>query len=607
MSLYLHPDSLSPDPQYGRAFGRRTDGGRVAPIHPHAVVRVYPAQATPWADSLDLFTRAPAFQLLPDADGRVELVVDFGTELEAELELSLGHAGGQVNVYASYGESLPEAEGLGMSTTNPHAMVHWRTPRAGKSRNRFAAKGFRFVRLQVFDVVEALEISQLSARTWFAFERQQGDFHCDDVRLQRVWQSSVYTTRVCSRPDSFWDGVKRDRVGWYGDARVTQLVADAAFADPEPSAQMLAILPTDSWTMGIPGYTFAAIAMLRQLILAHGLHPAVPALYDRVRTALRWAHRTQLNADGLIVRDPDAGYFGKVAFIDWSPMPVGGEFEDLSHVQCQHLEGLRMAAQIATWLGRSADAKAYTARAERLAVTLRDRFWQDDMGMLHTLNQVVEDWEPLVTLPLPITVDNDFRRKWYRLPSIGPSGPSRHSQSMAVLAGLVASDDDRRAVLRTLKSTRVPVLITAYFRYFEAVARAECGDPSGAIANMRDFVGEQLEQHDSPTLWEWYDPAVQDFRKWGLDDWPKSMCHPWGGGIVPVMQRYLFGIEILEPGFGHLRLAPSALPELCFRATVPTPRGPLTVARETPRGPLHYDLPEGTTVAPDSSPDAVIA
>jgi hypothetical protein len=121
--------------------------------------------------------------------------------------------------------------------------------------------------------------------------------------LQRVWQSAVYTTRVCSRPDSFWDGVKRDRVGWYGDARVTQLVADAAFADPGPSAAMLAILPTDRWTMGIPGYTFAAIAMLRQLILAHGLdQPGVRELFERVRAVMRWARETQLNRSGLIVR-----------------------------------------------------------------------------------------------------------------------------------------------------------------------------------------------------------------------------------------------------------------------------------------------------------------
>ena len=30
---------------------------------------------------------------------------------------------------------------------------------------------------------------------------------------------------------------------------------------------------------------------------------------------------------------------------------------------------------------------------------------------------------------------------------------------------------------------------------------------------MRDFVGAQLEENDSATVWEWYEPKVQDFRK----------------------------------------------------------------------------------------------
>jgi hypothetical protein len=77
--------------------------------------------------------------------------------------------------------------------------------------------------------------------------------------------------------------------------------------------------------------------------------------------------------------------------------------------------------------------------------------------MIHTRHQVQTKWEPLVVLPIPESIENEFRRKWFRLPSIGPSGPSRHSQSTAVLAGLVSSDADRRAVLKTLCSTRVPV------------------------------------------------------------------------------------------------------------------------------------------------------
>ena len=600
MSLYIHPAGLSPDPSYGRSAGRPVPGGRILTVYPHACLRLTPDQHPGWRRQLNLHTRPPSVSLRPDSEGRIDLLLDFGTELEAELVLRIRTASAtSLPVFVAFGESIPEADGCGIPTTNPLSTVAWHNQGKGFHRNRFAARGFRFVRIQIEDARSPVEFIAISADAWIAFRERQGDFSCDNPRFQSLWQTSVYTARVCSRPDSFWDGVKRDRVGWFGDARITQMTADAVFADPAPALHMLEQLPTDRWTMGIPGYTFAAVAMLHQLILAHGTrHPAIPDLYRRMSLALQWAHRTQLNQQGLMVRDPDHHYFGRVAFVDWSPMPVGGQFEELSWLQCQHLEALRLATELAIWLNRPQDAARYSRRAHELARVIRRRFWRTGKGMIHTRSQTIREWKPLVVLPLPETVDNEYRRLYFRLPSIGESRPSRHSQTLAVWAGLVQTPADRDLVLRTLQSARHPVLITAYFRYFEAVARAECGDPTGALRNFVDYLTDQVEPNDSATLWEWHDPAVRGFQRWSLGDWPKSLCHGWSSGLVPLTQRYVLGIQPRTPGFTNLRINPTVNPPFAFQATVPTPFGPIYVQKDTARSKPQYTIPRGITLEP---------
>ncbi|MCX5660350.1 MAG: hypothetical protein NTW19_11595 [Planctomycetota bacterium] len=615
-SLHLHPDSLSPDPLYGRAGAAGRDGWTRHDIHPHALLRVHPEQpaARRWADRLDLFHAAGDVALRPDADGRIDLLLDFGTELEAEFDLRIdaGDSGNTnpagCHLFVSFGESLPEAETWGLPTTNPTQTLAWHITRGGVSSRRFPARGFRFVRLQFHDVGRRVTLARVVARAAFAFRARPGDMQCSDHLFQRVWQASAYTARLCSRPQTYWDGIKRDRHGWFGDARVIQEATDAVFHDPAPAAHMLQHLPIDRWTMGVPGFSFDALAMLRQLILAHGLDQ--PALTPLIRNAyalakqfLAWVHATQLTRDGVIRQDPKQNFFGDISFVDWSPLPMGGTFEEMACLQLKHLEALHHAAEIAGWLGHRADAEGWTKRARHLSASLRKRFWRDGRGMLHTLNQTTRKWEPLVVLPLG--GDNEFRRKWFRPPPKGPSGPSRHATALACWAGLVDCAPMRRDALRVFASKSIPSIITAYFLYFEQEARARCGEPGSAILAMREFVGDQLGRHDSATVWEWFESGVTDFRQWRMDDWPKSLCHGWGSGIIPLATRHLLGVSPIAPGYGRVRISPAADLPWTFAATVPTPHGPIRVEKARPGGRVEYDIPRGVTALNTEDGDAL--
>jgi hypothetical protein len=601
MSLLLHPSSLSPDPLYGRAGGGGNSFLSTRVLHPVECLRAFPPRPAvqAWGAGLDRFKPPGPLALVP-ADGRWELVLDFGTELEGGLELAV--SGGPCRLYVGFGESVPEAEGWGTPTDHPRQVVEWIIGRPA-ARRRFDPRGFRFVRLQAHDVRNPMTLESAAVRAVFGFRARKGDLLCSDARLQRAWQASVYTVRLCSRENQYWDGIKRDRFGWFGDARVMQETADAVFHDPRPAGAMLAEqLPPDRWAMGIPGFSFDAAALLRRQILAHGIGaPGVREGYRRVRALLDWAARTQCDSRGLITRDPAQEYFSTVCFFDWSPMPLGGPFEDLAPLQCQHLEALRSAARVAAWLGEAADAARWTLRADRLARVIGRRFRAPGGGLHHTLRRSVPEWLPMFNAILDPA--RRFLDRYHRKADCGPSGPSRHSMALAWRAGLLQTPAARRAALAVFRSRRLPALQTPYFQYFEQDARAGCGDAAGALAAMRDYVAGQLEANDSATVWEWHVPGEGPLERLALGDWPKSLCHGWGSGLVPLVQRALLGIRPVEPGFSVVELAPSGAAGLAVDATVPTPFGPIRARREK-RGPWTVRAPVEIEIR-NTGPDAV--
>ena len=587
---YLHPESLSSDPTYGRPASPGTDLETALDVAPYRLVR-----SAPTLSEWKLPVRLPA-----PINGRVELLLDFGTELEAVLELAVTTAGA-CTVGAFFGESEVEAENLILAIA-PHPLVLWRVPGAGRHTWQVdqyyfldrppvtnTARGFRFVRLVFQDVAGELQIDRLVAHAKFTFTHRRGDFRCDDPRFQRAWQTSVYTARLCTRPGALWDGIKRDRIGWYGDARITAETNNAVWHDPRPVAQMLAQLPTQDWCNGVPVYSFDAIAMVFDQALAFGIDaPGVRDTFAKIEQLLEWIAAKQTDAAGFIRRDETIKtFFMEIGFLDWSPLPHGGRFEELSWLQAKYVEGLRTAAQLADWLGRADTAQRWRHQADRIAAQILQRFWRAADGFLHTLNHA----GPCQHLR------EHYPKTYLQQIALGPSGPTRQCNALAVLAGLATPAMRQTILARVFQNPAITPITTPYFRYYENWARARCGDPAGALADMAGYVGDLIEREDAATIWEMYDSTVRDLRRYCCGEvasvWPTSLCHGWSSGLVPLAQRYLLGIEALQPGFAEVRLQPAPAARWAFDATLPTPHGSIHVWRESATAPVHYQLPAG--------------
>ena len=87
--VYLHPESLSTDSTCGGGGTPFGSNQTKLVSYPHHLVRTYPHAEviTQWAAGLHLLQAPLTLLLTPDASGRAEVLLDFGTELDAALRV----------------------------------------------------------------------------------------------------------------------------------------------------------------------------------------------------------------------------------------------------------------------------------------------------------------------------------------------------------------------------------------------------------------------------------------------------------------------------------------------------------------------------------------
>jgi hypothetical protein len=540
--------------------------------------------------------------LNPGPDGRAGIFVDFATELDAEVVLEV-ESSSLANVLFWRGESILEAESC-VHDGRPEVLISRHIPGPGTHTVRSNDHGFRYVRIEFHDLTGPIILKSVAANALWTFQQRDGDFHCSDARFQRVWQTSVYTARLCTRPNAIWDGIKRDRHGWYGDARIIKEATDQVFFDPRPAESMLMQLPTTEWANGIPNYSFDAIAMLKSHILRYGLgRECIMPTFHRIVELLDWTRKSQVDKDGFIIRVEGQNYAFDMGFLDWSEFPLGGRHEELGWLQSTYLAALRNAVDVARMLGEDTRTGEWEAQANNLAGKIQSRFWSNGVGFIHTLNHVGQPSNP----HHPFIAYRDWHtpRTYKDGIQLGPSGPSRQVNAYAILAGLGDTAQRRTVLEKVFNNPLIPPVITPYFAYYEQSARALCGDAFGALNVFRNYIGEMLEKEDAATIWEYYMPELRDLRRYSchLDlnmRYPTSLCHGWGAGAVPLTTELLLGITPTKPGFAQIKLEPRVELPWSYQAKVPTPFGPISVEKDGSG--VRYQVPKSIVVTKGPTP-----
>lgn len=496
------------------------------------------------------------------------LVLDFGCELHGGIEVTVNRIretnrdkadfSGRLRIV--FGESVSESlsrVGDENNAQNAHSVRDMTVGTCKWSTTRYGNTGFRFVKIEAVD--GCIELGAVRGVLEYKDIPYLGSFQCNDQRLNRIFDTAVYTVHL-NMQEYIWDGIKRDRLVWVGDLHPEVSTICSVFGYDESVEKSLDFArdgyPIEQgnekpW-MVFPSYTCWWIIIHRDWYLQNGrleyLLEQKDYMYKACRSLLE-----RIDEDGNF--DFDGEYF-----VDWSSADT--PWMEAGFRGCLVL-GLEAAAEIFRVYGD-----------EKMAEECRIKS--------ANVKKIVPDF----------------------------SG-NKQVSAMAALSGLCDGKEAEAIITQDLLQG-----ISTFYGYYVLKALAKAGNIQAALDVMRGYWGAMLDC-GATTFWEDFDidwianasgidEVTEDgkvdlhgtYGKFCYQKLRLSMCHGWASGPADFMAKHILGVQILEPGCRKVRIAP-ALGDLTWvKGTYPTPFGVMEIEHRKEDGKIISNItpPEGVEV-----------
>lgn len=423
----------------------------------------------------------------------VGFLYEFETELTAELQISCDEERMR-SMTAYFGESRDEALDC------EHCYYSYRVqPDMPIGRTERCA--FRYVYIPGDEV-------KLTARHLYVDIPVRASFLSDSEMLDRIWQVSVHTFKLCSGI-FFIDGVKRDKWIWAGDAYQSFLLNRYLMADADIDRRtMLAIRGNDPMTGHINtiiDYSFLWVISVRDHFDFYGDDDFLRQIYPKVRTLI----------DFCITRTDDSGFItsadGDWVFIDWADIEKDGP---VAAEQILFAAALEAAEQMAKKLG--SDGDAYCRRRLGLLENINKYYWCEEKGAF---------------------IDSY---------TTGKCHVSRQTNIFALYFNIADSRQSSLILSSVINNGNVPMITTPYFKFFELDVLAASGQLDRVMNTVLSYWGGMLSC-GATTFWEAFDPkdttTAGRYDMYG-DRFGKSLCHAWGAIPIYIIAKHFVGLKV---------------------------------------------------------------
>jgi len=460
------------------------------------------------------------------ADG---LLLDFGRELSGRVVVSAGRA--DVKAHVRYGESPGELmHAPYMGDVALHA-VAGHEARGPKSGFRYAIVSFDG------DAADA----RVCAEALYYPAKQVGSFESSDERLNRIWESAVYTAHL-SMQDSILDGIKRDRGRWIGDDEVIDRVVADVYGDGRLVKAGLedgiGPPPVVEDVNGLPGYSAWWVVSEAEYVRRWGDVEQLRGVKARMLELLA-RMEGELDARGV--------YAGKgKPYVDWAKGFSGDSPEARRAVHFEYMLAFREAAWLLRLDGDAVGANRWDARADAMNAAAM-KYLADANG--------------------------GFGDRW-------------QTNAIAVLSGAMTTNAQREAawsvLQRTVAGRKPGDVITPYYGSYLLSAMARLGHRREALEWMKNYWGGMLDA-GATSFWEAWDPAWagdDPHAKLEADDkvgYNASLAHGWASGPAAWLAEEVLGVKALEPGFRRVQVRPELAGLAWAKGAVATPRGAVKV------------------------------
>lgn len=470
-----------------------------------------------------------------DAFGWAELTIN--APAAAALNVNIGEKGTAQGVDLAPGGTIRHAQSTVMLQPGVHT-YRIATPTNAPGIALPASLGnvmpFRFVEILNSPVAITADAARQVALT-APYDPTASSFKSSNTNLDTIWDFSKYTMFATTfEPGLYVDG-DRERKPYEGDAYIHQLghyAVDRHFVLPRSTHEYLLTNPT--WPTEWKEHS---IMLAWTDWMYTGNTDSLAQAYNILSTQKLLTQYVQ--ADGL-VNTQALGCTSTSCgpMVDW---PInsrdGFVMTNVNTViNAFYCRNLQQMADIATALGKTADAVKYTSMANAAITTMNQKMVDATTGLY---------------------VDGETA-----------THSSLHANMFPLALGLVPAS--RVAAVTAFVKSR-GMACSVYGAQYLLEALYQVGEADAALslmtANTLQSWNNMLKVGATMTMEAW-DISIKPNLDWN---------HPWGAAPANIVARYLLGVKPLTPGFASAALHPQLGSLTHAEGVVPTIRGPIQV------------------------------
>jgi hypothetical protein len=417
-------------------------------------------------------------------------------------------------------------------------------------------------------IPETLTSYDFSALYEYLPLEDKGAFRSDDALVNKIWDVAAYTLHLNAR-EGFFDGIKRDRWVWGGDAYQSYFVNYYLMNDNDIVRRTQRILRgADPMTMHvntISDYTFYWIAAIWEYYFYTGDMKFLREIYPTMLSTMDFV-MDRLDENGLYEKRR-----GDWVFVDWSTF-----FDKDSGPMCAEQMLLCHAygcmAKCAELLEDEGSAEKFRALAADIHEKIETLYWDEEKSAF------IDDYKT------------------------GNRNVTRHANIFALLYDLTSAEKKEKIIANVIKNPEIPPITTPYFEFFELDAMCHIGDYQYMTDMLHSYWGGMLEQ-GATTFWEEYFPEksrVENYAMYG-QPYDKSLCHAWSASPIYLLGKYALGVRPTSPAYATYEVRPNLM---CFgelEGKVPALDGIISVKMDKESVTVLSDLEGGTLVLGDKT------
>ncbi len=457
------------------------------------------------------------------------IVYDFGKETFGKITIS-NIPKDRGEFFVSLGESYEESVDVKYATIGLNVKA-----KNGKYTSGAVALRYMFVPDATDDYRVSLDFEYLPLEN-------KGSFKCDNELVNKLWQVCAYTMLLNSR-EGYFDGIKRDRWVWSGDAYQTYFVNYYLAYDKDSVRRSMRMLrgadPITKHINTICDYTFLWLSGVWDYYLYTGDSDFVTDIYPEMLDMWSFIEK-RLDNDGMYERKSDDW-----VFIDWSTFDSNGPMCAEQMLLARAYESFAKCADL---IGDKEKSEYAKERFENIKKIVNERYWNDQKGAF------VDDYKS------------------------GRENVTRHANIFAILFDYTTKERKESIIKNVIYNDNVTKITTPYFEFYELDAMCHIGDFKYMTDMLDSYWGEMLRL-GATTIWEEFDPTkkgIEHYEMYG-GKYEKSLCHAWGASPIYLLGKYALGVYPTSAGYKTYEVKPNLM---CFgkiEGKVPTPNGEIYV------------------------------